>query len=76
MPQPATRHESFIVRLTVERAASTPTDVVVRGQVEDVRTGQSWRFAALDDVAAILSACLRQRLIEGDLPGSVGKPEA
>ncbi len=51
-------HESFIVRVHLEPAEDDTERWLLRGQVEHVSTGQSWRFTNAVELARILDAYL------------------
>jgi hypothetical protein len=55
-----TQRESFVVRLsaTPENDGAS-TRWLWRGEIVLTRTGQSWRFATLDDLPRILEALLQ-----------------
>lgn len=63
--QTTTLHFSFIVRITVEPDASCEMSLEswpLRGKVELVSTGQSWRFAQLQQLSSILSDSIVESL--------------
>jgi hypothetical protein len=55
-----TRRESFVVRLSAEPANDGASSRWRwRGEIVLTRTGQSWRFATLDDLPRMLEALLQ-----------------
>ena len=69
----AARRKSFIVRLTAEaEGGGISQRWIWRGEVESTFTGQSWRFATLQELSRILEALLQDLPDEDDF--SAGRP--